>query len=150
MKGKLYRFILMVCCLLSLALFSSCDLSHKHYLDEYGYCKSCQKDQAIELSLKDGVYSSGEVYLTVINESFFKFVSSGEKGVEIKVDYVSTEVTSIIFFSTKSNSLAYKFDRSNPVAVYKGDLEEGETYYVKLKLTKEGSLKLTVCPLTVE
>ena len=70
----LYPFILILCFFLC-----SCDLSHKHYLDNYGVCKSCNQDVCILLSNNvNGEYISEIIDINPYNDVFVKFVSTGD------------------------------------------------------------------------
>ena len=125
---------------------SACDLSHKHFVDSYGYCNNCQEDQAIDLVQKNGSYVAEPSDQNTYNEVFFRFVGNGEQGVKIAVTCVGTGVSSVIFFSEKDDYIASKYDTENPQIASAEPLEKGVTYYVRVKLTQNGKVGLTVTP----
>ena len=142
-RKDIFLWVLTACMCLSA---SACDLSHKHVVDDCGYCNACQKDTAIDLIKKDGVYVAEMTDCNTYNETFFRFVGNGETAVKILAICENTQAESVILFSENDDYIASKFDRENPLVECQEPLETGVIYYVRVKLTQNGRLGLTVTP----
>ena len=123
------------------------DLSHKHYLDKFGYCNSCQSDQTILLTKNaDGEYVSEKLNLNTINETFIRFVSDGTSPLQITVNCITSEASSIVLFSKTDDYIASKYDKTNPVLICREPLTAGETYYVRIKFNRGGETTVKITP----
>ncbi len=124
-----------------------CDLSHKHYTDAYGYCASCETDTAVVLTAgEDGVYASGMRSYGQYDTPYFKFTAGGEAAVRIEVIPETAEVSAVILYTRKSPYVASKYDKENPVILYDSPLEAEGEYFIRLELSRPGTLSLRIVP----
>lgn len=136
-------------CLALLLVFSlvSCDLSHKHYTDEYGYCSSCKTDTAVLLQKDDtGGYASETCTFGQYATPYFKFTASGEAGIKIEVIPDTAEVSAVILYTRERPYVASKYDRADPTLLYEVPLEAGDEYFVRLELSRPGTLSIRIAP----
>ena len=153
MKNSLIKILSVLCLVICVCtIFTSCDLSHKHYFDNYGVCKSCQKDSCITLTKDSNSNTYSLPYYVNINtrdDGFFKFVSNGENGILItftKDESSSngqTDFKQIKFYSEKSAIITSTYE--NQTLKYSNTLEKGVTYYIWLDIENYAcNIKLTV------
>ena len=137
-------FCLLLC---GIAFLSACDLSHKHYLDNYGVCKNCKEDTAEVLTRNSNLeYISSERNCNVQETyAFFKFVANGEEMVKIIVEEISTEYQEVRLLNKNANSV-FLIPKENNTFLYEGTLTAGEIYYVRVKLKDSGKIRVTVSP----
>ncbi|MBO5328812.1 MAG: hypothetical protein J6B04_06535 [Clostridia bacterium] len=123
-------------CSCGIFVAADCDLSHKHYLNDYGVCRSCQEDKAVLLTLNEnGEYKSDEVTIDVYNDTIIKFVSNGEKGIELKINCESEGVKTVTLLS---DTTAYiPINKNYQTGNYVSEIQfvKGETYYVKISFS---------------
>ena len=145
-KSFFFAFFILLATLTSLV---SCDLSHKHYLDNYGYCMQCQKNQVVSLTRsQDGHYTAEEKSFNPYNDIFYKFVANGENGIQISVSSTSTaKIASILLYTKEDDYIASTYDSENPNLLHQEPLKTGETYYIRVKAREIGTINLTVTPL---
>ncbi len=133
--------------LLTVSVLASCDLSHKHYTDGYGYCASCETDTSILLTRDDaGVYASEVCAFGQYATPYFKFTAKGEPGVRIEVIPDTAEVSAVILYTRKNSYVASKYDKDDPVILYELPLEDGGEYFVRLELSRPGTLSIRIAP----
>ena len=136
--------------LVAVLLLSSCgmDLSHKHYTDDYGYCRSCETDTAHLLQKNaDGIYVTEELPFPAYTDVFLTFRGEGEGGLTVTVTPLSTaEVAAIILYSESDDYIASRYDRQDPVLKYSEPLEDGVLYYVRIKPSVAGAIKVIIEP----
>ena len=125
--------------------FIACDLSHKHYTDDFGVCRSCNTDISV-LIQKDGNnnYIPTTFNLQHYTDTYLKFVSNGESELTIKVECSGADIESIILYSKTDNHIASKYDRRNPVLTCNEQLSANETYYIKIKSSTSASAKVVL------
>ena len=154
MKKNLMCIILAVCIFSNIGfLFTSCgggamDLSHKHYLNQYGFCSACQKDQAVRLERNEkGEYASERVKPEMYNDTFFKFSSNGENGIEISLQCEDCSIEEILLLSDDAAYITSAYAKET--LIYDYPLTAGITYYVRVKLkdSGQGYLTMNVAPL---
>lgn len=145
-----FAFILITTCF----ILVSCDLSHKHYFDDYGKCRNCGVNTCKTLT-KDSnsnTYSYDYVKINTKDDGFFKFVSNGENG--IKITFTKNQSTSIgettfkkiKFYSENSAIITSNVERSE--LEYNGQLTAGVTYYIWLDIENYAcDISLTVSEL---
>ena len=139
---KTKRIIISILLFMSF-LFVGCDLSHKHYTDNYGYCNSCKTDITIDIEKdSNNNYLPKDIMLQHYTDTYLKFVSNGESNITIEVQCESTDIESIILYSKTDDHIASKYDKENPVLTCNEQLTTGETYYIKIKSSTYGSAKI--------
>ena len=144
MKGlKTFTILSVLVCVLF--LFAGCDLSHKHYTDNYGVCRSCGTDITVTIK-KDTAnnYLPTEFMLQHNTDTYLKFVSNGESKITITINTSSPVVKSIVLYSKSDDYIASKYDSSNPVLVYEEPLTANETYYIKIQSTNSGKANVVI------
>lgn len=146
MKKQILLFILplfFICACLFINV--GCDLSHKHYLDNYGVCKNCGKDAAVNLTRdSNGEYFSTETYCSTNDFSYFKFVASGEEFITICVEEISANVDYISLYTKNVSNLSLSHVSGENSYFYSNKLTEGEIYYIKVKVSTAGNIKIKV------
>lgn len=153
MKNKFLNIVSTFCLVLLIGvIFTSCDLSHKHYFDNYGVCKSCQKDSCITITKDPNSNTYSLPYYVNINtrdDGFFKFVSNGENG--ILITFTKDESSSngepsfkqIRFYSEESALITSNVEKQT--LSYNNTLKAGVTYYIWLDIENYAcNIKLTV------
>ena len=144
-KKTLYAMAIICLSIPFILSVTACDLSHKHYLDNYGYCRSCDQDMCIALTKNSNSEYIAEINIDPYNETFLSFVSDGEQGIEITVsNYGSGVVNSIILYSQDDDYIVSKYDTSNPVLTYSDRLTKNKKYYIKIKFTQVSQAKITI------
>ena len=126
-----------ICFLLIVSFFfMGCDLSHKHYTDNYGVCKNCNTDITVTIE-KDssGNYMPTNFLLQKHTDTYLKFISNGESKITITVNCETSNINSIILYSKTDDYIASKYDKTNPVLIYDQPLIANETYYIKIQST---------------
>lgn len=138
---KLLTFLLIFCAILPCSiLLTGCDLSHKHYCDKYGYCKSCNTDTSVTLTLSGTQYTGKELYIKANDFGYFKFVANGEE----YLHFVTSGVAIFTFeIYTKTSTSFYHVSGNNYTEfTYNYTFTKGETYYIKVKAKTDGTLTI--------
>ncbi len=147
MKRKRVWIAFMVGVLSFCTLLSACDLSHKHYFNDYGVCKQCQKDASVTLTKQNGVYLSEEVTLEAFNErqnySYFKFTADGDYGITAEIEGIGSVVHSVELYSTEVAMMTGGMS----TLTWQQPLNEGTTYYLRVKLSRGGKTRAKVTPI---
>ena len=135
--------------LISLCLFlvmiisgCQCDLSHKHYYNEYGVC-ICGSDIAQKLSYSNSEYTSttynikqGEIY-------YYKFTSHGENGVDFHLESDNVMFDRIeIRADGMLQTIATRKEYDDKLYTYDKSLTNDRVYYLKITYKGDGSIKL--------
>ena len=145
MKSKSFIFCLLSTCIF---LFTACgmDLSHKHYLNDFGFCRQCQKDLAHTLSLVNGEYVSEEVDCKTDDYTYFKFLANKNTPVTIYLEEITASVESYNLHLYKENAygLSLNHNAEDNSFYYANELTQGDTYFVKVKAGAAGKIKLRV------
>lgn len=133
------------CCLF---LLSACDLSHKHYTDNFWVCRSCGEDTVEILKVNANYeFTSSESYGRANEYVYFKFVSLGEDLIDITVEEVSARVSYVELYTKTSSNLYLKHMSGENVYSHESPLTQGETYYIRVKLYNAGKIKVRVSPV---
>ena len=143
---KRFIAVILSACLLIIGAFSlsACDLSHKHYLDDYGICRNCQKDACyVANGDGNGNYKAENINCQIVWETFVKFVATSDSPVEITVTCGTAEVNNFVMYALSNKQLAYCYNRELR-ATTSQPLTVGTTYYIKVKVTKAGTLTVNV------
>lgn len=142
MKKILYSFMFLILIVCS-SLNVGCDLSHKHYTDNFGVCKSCQNDISV-LIKKDNNndYIETEFNLQIHTDTYLKFISNGESQLTIRIECENANIKSIILYSKNDNYIASKYDSNNPVLICSEQLTADEEYYIKIESDKFATAKV--------
>jgi len=142
MKKLLSKIILCYILIVS-SIFVGCDLSHKHYTDDFGVCNNCKKDISVLIE-KDtnNNYIETELNLQLHTDTYLKFVSNGENKLTIKIECDGADIKSIILYSKTDDYIASKYDKEDPVLVCNEQLTPNETYYIKIQSDKVASAKV--------
>lgn len=144
MKKSLLTILLAVCLIFPIAMFSGCDLSHKHYCDKFGVCRNCGENTATQLSLQNGVYSCASVPAKANDETYFSFVGNGTSNIKITISPSNISVTNFDLYTQTSSNLYLQ--RNNTVYVYEGEITQGTTYYISLKVSVATNLSVKIEP----
>ena len=137
------RIIIVFSLILSFFI-TGCDLSHKHYYNDYGVC-NCGKDSALTVAYSNNEYTS-ESHSVIEGESYYyKFEGHGENGVEFFLDndevaFYRIEIRSegMIMDTAKSDSFDSKTKK------YTKSLSKDRTYYLKITYKRDGEAKLII------
>lgn len=125
--------------------FIACDLSHKHYTDNFGVCKSCNEDISVLIDKdKNGAYIQKSFNLQVYTDTYLKFVSNGESQLTIKVECPSSNIKSVILYSKTDDYIASTYNSENPIFTCNEQLIAGETYYIKIQSNNVATAKITI------
>ena len=142
---KILKISSIVCFLFSfIFMLSACDLSHKHYVDNYGYCSSCKTDTAIVLTNRVYYYESREVECSSVDFVYFRFVSNGESSIKITIEEISGAVNYINMYSKHINNLYVQHTYGTNEYFHDQPLIEGETYYIKVKAYDNTKIKILI------
>ena len=145
MKNKYFLFCLLLTCAFA---FCSCgmDLSHKHYLNEFGFCRQCQKDLSISMKFDGEKYVSEEVNCPTNDYTYFKFVANSASHVTIYLEEITASVESynLHLYKEGSYGLSLWHDVENNSFRYENPLTQGDTYFVKVKASAAGKIRLSV------
>ncbi len=153
MRKNLVKSVFAVGMAFGLLFSAGCqtDLSHKHYLDSYGVCRSCQEDLAVSLSKNnEGIYDSGNITTSKNLETIVKFVGQGENGITVTVDCEDAVVKTVDFYSEKSAMMGSKYmsDQTSVSQTHEFSfdykLENGVTYYLRFTMNAGGNIKTSV------
>ena len=145
---------LLLLCALLLAALTGCglDLSHKHYLDDFGVCRGCGEELAVSLSEgSDGVLFAGVTDVPPSgregNYAYFKFTSRGEAGILITASAVTdtTAVSEVSLYREGAYGLAL-IPKGDGAYLHEGVLTAGEVYYVRVASRTGGQVTLSVAP----
>ena len=144
MKGlKTFTIITVLACVLF--LFAGCDLSHKHYTDNYGVCKTCGTDITVTIKKdSNNNYLPTNFNLQYYPDTYLKFVSNGENKITITIKTNSPVVKSIVLYSKSDDYIASKYDVNNPVLVCEEPLIANETYYIKIESTNAENAQVVI------
>ena len=135
--------------LLLVLLLAGCDLSHKHYLDEWGVCRSCGEDLTVRLTPRaEGGYTATAAPTYGSDTVYFRFSARGEEGVSLSLSPEGEARVREVSLYPKGGSRVSLFPTSSNATgfLYEGTLGEGVDYYVAVTLTGGGSVSLTVAP----
>lgn len=136
--------VLLLISLISIFVISGCDLSHKHYYNDYGKC-NCGKDIALTFTYSNGEYIS-EVHGVIKGEVYYyKFDGHGENGCEFFLDnkemlFDRVEVRSDGILASVATSEAF----GTPDRRYNSTLMNGRTYYLKVTYKTSGDIKVII------
>ena len=157
MNKIISKCVLSFCLILCCFIFASCDLSHKHYFNDYGRCRNCNANTCITLT-KDpysNTYTSPFKKISTIDDGYFNFTSNGENG--ILINFTKNEETSIgetRFKTIKlySENTAYIRTVSDTTSLeYDYPLNQGVTYYIYLDIENYAAdIMLTVSELNAQ
>lgn len=145
MKKKWLTLILATALAFSLAAAGcSLDLSHKHYPDAYGYCKSCETDLCVTLEQGlDGTYTSGDIALIPYNDVYVKFNVTEDSPATIQVSAVgSVELRATTLYSNESALISSTWGET-PLQ-YLNTLSTTQTYYLRIQATGSGSVRVRI------
>ena len=124
-------------CLIISIFLVGCDLSHKHYTDNFGVCRNCNTDISVMIQKDQNEnYLVTDFALQYYTDTYLKFVSNGESELTITIECDTADIESIVLYSKTDDYIASKYDRNNPVLVCNEQLERGETYYIRIKSSK--------------
>lgn len=144
---KRFLTIILSACLFIIGAFSlsACDLSHKHYLNDYGVCKQCNQDVCF-IASGDGVgnYKAENINCQLVFETYVKFVATKSAPVEITITCGTAKVNNFIMYALSNRQLAYCYNSDDLRATTSEPLTAGTTYYIKVKVTTAGSLSVNV------
>lgn len=142
--------IFLALALISLALTAlvgcNADLSHKHYCDDFGVCRTCFTDTCNPLFGSSGKLSSGEVFAKDGEKLYFRFKPNGEGKTVITVNCGSAVMDgSGISFYTKSSfglqsTPLYSEDESVRRIQIESTLDKNETYYFSFTVKSRGTV----------
>ena len=137
------KFLSVLFAVLTITCFSACDLSHKHFTDNFGVCKTCSEDISVLIE-KNGnnSYVQTNFNLQVYTDTFLKFVSNGESSLTIKIECANSTIKSIILYSKTDDYIASTYNTQNPVLTCNEQLIAGETYYIKIQSDKFADAKI--------
>ena len=146
MKKKWWTSFMVSILFFSLAAGCSLDLSHKHYPDSYGYCKSCQTDLCVTIEQGlDGIYDSGEIALIPYNDVYVKFNVAEDSPATIQVLKVgSVELGSTTLYSTNASLISSTWGET-PLQ-YSNTLSTTTTYYLRIQATGSGAVRVRITP----
>lgn len=154
MKKRLLSIILAFCLIIPISIvLCSCDLRHKHYCNQYGYCGNCGTDTCVTLKKNQTTnkYEGSKTIGRVEDDVFFRFTASGENGIKIKVsspDASSMTFKTINFYSESSALITSVYEKTE--LTWNNTLTAGETYYVRINVESAiGKVVITVEELNV-
>ena len=142
---KLCKTLLAVTLTLALCVLTACniDLSHKHYLNSYGVCNSCQKDVSVLLTKTGGQYVSTDIQTDVYCDTIVRFVGDNENGIRVSV--TASENVPVGNGTLYSQTTAYYTQTTGATPlVWQGNIESGKMYYLRIQTTGHGTLKVTI------
>ncbi|MBR2022889.1 MAG: hypothetical protein IJ996_00035 [Clostridia bacterium] len=149
MKKKVITLILSTALAFSLALLSGCslDLSHKHYPNDYGYCKTCETDLCVIAEKgEDGVYDTGEMNLIPYNDLFVQFVLTEDSPVRIEISAESTVDLGTSRLYSNQSALISGTSGTTPLT-YENSLSANATHYFRVQATGSGTVRVRITPL---
>lgn len=130
-------------CLIISVFLVGCDLSHKHYTDDFGVCRNCNTDISVMIQKDQNEnYLVTDFTLQYYTDTYLKFVSNGESELTITIECDAADIESIILYSKIDDYIASKYDRNNPVLVCNEQLERGEIYYIRIKSDKAADARV--------
>ena len=143
---KIFSALILV--LLLLAALTSCeaDLSHKHFCDNFGVCKTCFEDVCNPLFGSTGKLSSGDVFAKDGEKLYFRFKPNGDGKTVITVRCGSAVMeSSVIDFYTKSSyglitTPLFSEDESIKKVRIDSALDKNETYYFSFTIKSRGTV----------
>lgn len=143
---KKFLISILACSLIIFSLsFFACDLSHKHYTDNFGVCKNCNEDISILIDKdKNGAYIQKSFNLQLYTDTYLKFVSNGESQLTIKVESTASNIKSIILYSKTDDYIASTYNSENPILTCNEQLIAGETYYIKIQSSNVAAAKIII------
>jgi len=151
---KFFSFIIVICFIVPFSIIlCSCDLSHKHYFNQYGYCGNCGTDTCVTLHKNQTTnkYEGSKTTTNVYDDIFFKFTASGENGIKIKVvapEGSSIKFKTITFYSESTASITSVYEQTE--LVWNNKLTAGLTYYIKIDTESSfGNFSITAEELNV-
>ena len=146
MKKRLLLIAFVLTVLLCTACGCQMDLSHKHYVNNYGVCRQCQEDQSLVLTKNaQGEYLSGDLQLGTISDTIIRFVANGERGVTVAVECETSEIKDVTLYSKTS---AYMCGGTSTLT-WENELVAGQTYYLRLRMKQAGVTRVSVTPIAV-
>ena len=136
--------VLILLSLISIFIISGCDLSHKHYYNDYGIC-NCGKDISLKLDYSNNEYIS-ESHSVIEGESYYyKFKAHGENGIEFFLD--NEDVTFYrIEIHTKGmlTNVATGDSFDSKTKKYTQSLTDGREYNLKITYRSDGETRLII------
>ena len=138
--------VLTFMCMLFVLIITGCqcDLSHKHYYNDYGVCM-CGDDIAQELIYENQEYKTTSHEVKQGETYYYKFVSHGENGIdfyleseEVKFDRIEIRADGMLQTVPNRNDDTQKF------YTYDKALVNERIYYLKVTYIGEGSIKLVI------
>lgn len=142
------RALTILLAVLSLFL-AGCDLSHKHYLDEYGICRSCGEDLAVRMTdTAEGGYTATAEPTYGSVTVYFTFVADGGDGLILSLTPDEGVIIQAVVLYPAGGSRMFLFPtgESNSGFLYDGPITAEKTYYVAVTLKTAGGVSLSVTP----
>ena len=138
-KTKMLILILLVVILTGCSL----DLSHKHYLDNYGVCNSCKENLCIELQRNANLeYVSNNVATKANEYVYFCFQGNGEDSIMIEVE-LSGSIQEVRLYSKDSTSYFLTPKQGNKY-LYESEIIANKTYYFKVRTMSADNIKIKI------
>ena len=138
--------VLTFMCMLFVLIITGCqcDLSHKHYYNDYGVCM-CGDDIAQELIYENQEYKTTSHEVKQGETYYYKFVSHGENGIDFYLESESVAFDRIeIRADNMLQTVAGRKDYTNKLYTYESSLTDELMYYLKITYTGEGTIKMII------
>lgn len=147
---KLLPILLAAAFIISSLTGCSLDLSHKHYTDDFGFCKTCDTDLCRALRESGSILTSGSVNAADGETLYFSFKPNGAGSTVIKivsesavldergVDIYTRDSYGIGFIPLYSDDGNVKILKSN------GTLDTDTVYYIRFTVKRRGTVTVNI------
>ena len=139
-------FLSLIIISVALSVLCGCDLSHKHYCDDFGVCKTCFENVGHPLSTVNGKLSSGEVFAKDGEKLYFRFKPNGVGRTVITLTFKTAVMDSsgIDVYTKSTRGIAtfplYSEDENIKRVRIDAELDPDEIYYFSFSVKTHGTL----------
>ena len=131
---------------LAMGVLTACniDLSHKHYVNNYGVCNQCQQDVSVLLTKGlDGRYVSTDISANAYYDTIIRFVGNNENGICVRIETNGGVTVGNVKLYSQTSAYMSQSTGTIPL-VWQGVMENGKTYYVRIPTTGSGTIKVVI------